>query len=386
MKIFLITIDTLRYDEAREMKILKEFTEWKRVYTTGTSTPFAFPSIFAGVYFSQYAPTLPTFVEYLKNRGFKTYGNNGGNIYCSDAWGYDKGFDEFEERFKGKKLSDSHPPVTPVDEELKGFEEWYEQFTEEDNIFAWFHIMDIHGRSDHLPYLEEKWRKLAREWFESVLSNDEVRVKELIPQYRTLRKRILQHIDNSLEGFLSKHANGEYLIIITSDHGEELLEHGRVGHDPSVYEELIHIPFYISSTAKSDEIASRSDNLVSLIDLPALILDIAFEIDIFGVGMSPLRYQKNLVYTEGYRRPDGRHDPNRRGVRIFSVRSKRKKFVADGGKTYCFDLESDSDERNPEECDSDFVEKVKNFISLENMKFLQWKTFLVKERILEERG
>ena len=37
-------------------------------------------------------------------------------------------------------------------------------------------------------------------------------------------------------------------IIITSDHGEEFFEHGKIGHDPRLYDELIHIPLIIYSS------------------------------------------------------------------------------------------------------------------------------------------
>ncbi len=36
------------------------------------------------------------------------------------------------------------------------------------------------------------------------------------------------------------------LIIVTSDHGEEFLEHGRVAHGHTLYQELIHVPLIIS--------------------------------------------------------------------------------------------------------------------------------------------
>jgi arylsulfatase A-like enzyme len=35
------------------------------------------------------------------------------------------------------------------------------------------------------------------------------------------------------------------LIIVTSDHGEEFFEHGKVGHGHSLYEELLHVPLLV---------------------------------------------------------------------------------------------------------------------------------------------
>ena len=36
--------------------------------------------------------------------------------------------------------------------------------------------------------------------------------------------------------------NDEGLIILTSDHGEEFLDHGRLGHGSAVYREMVSIP------------------------------------------------------------------------------------------------------------------------------------------------
>src|SRR5207302_1405158 len=35
------------------------------------------------------------------------------------------------------------------------------------------------------------------------------------------------------------------MLIVTSDHGEELWDHGRIGHGQSLREELIHVPLLV---------------------------------------------------------------------------------------------------------------------------------------------
>ena len=36
------------------------------------------------------------------------------------------------------------------------------------------------------------------------------------------------------------------LVVMTSDHGEEFLEHGRMGHGPQLFEETIHVPLFLA--------------------------------------------------------------------------------------------------------------------------------------------
>lgn len=54
------------------------------------------------------------------------------------------------------------------------------------------------------------------------------------------------------------------IVIVTSDHGEELLDHGAVGHGSTLYQEQIHIPLLIHAPGHP---AGRYDDVVSNIDI-----------------------------------------------------------------------------------------------------------------------
>ncbi|MBK7643251.1 MAG: sulfatase [Planctomycetes bacterium] len=67
----------------------------------------------------------------------------------------------------------------------------------------------------------------------------------------------------------------EALIVFTADHGEEILDHGWIGHSVTLHEELVHVPWIVKLPAS--EAAARKgksvEDVVSLIDLPATLLD-----------------------------------------------------------------------------------------------------------------
>jgi len=63
------------------------------------------------------------------------------------------------------------------------------------------------------------------------------------------------------------------LVIVTSDHGEELFDHGWCGHRHSLYQELIHVPLVIRLPGKA-KAGTVIDTPVSLIDLYPTILDL----------------------------------------------------------------------------------------------------------------
>ena len=63
------------------------------------------------------------------------------------------------------------------------------------------------------------------------------------------------------------------LIILTSDHGEEFVEHGGLSHGYTLYEEQLHIPLIIFPTSLIPEAPREIDATVGLIDLYPTLSD-----------------------------------------------------------------------------------------------------------------
>jgi arylsulfatase A-like enzyme len=64
------------------------------------------------------------------------------------------------------------------------------------------------------------------------------------------------------------------LIVVTSDHGEHLGEHGLIGHGNSLYRSVLEVPLLMSFRGRMPQ-GIRIRDAVSLADLPATILDLA---------------------------------------------------------------------------------------------------------------
>ena len=69
------------------------------------------------------------------------------------------------------------------------------------------------------------------------------------------------------------------VIVVTSDHGDEFLEHGELGHQHSLYQELLRVPFILR--VPNLEGGRRIDRLVQSIDIMPTLLDL--------LGASPSR-------------------------------------------------------------------------------------------------
>jgi arylsulfatase A-like enzyme len=91
----------------------------------------------------------------------------------------------------------------------------------------------------------------------------------------------VRRADDALAGLFAFLADEGVLrdtvVVVTSDHGEELREHGRIGHEESVYPELLHVPLLV----RAPGVAPRSiPTPVGLVDLAPTLLDL--------LGLPPL--------------------------------------------------------------------------------------------------
>jgi len=64
------------------------------------------------------------------------------------------------------------------------------------------------------------------------------------------------------------------VVVVTSDHGEEFLEHGRMGHGQSLYDELLRVPLLIRLPHGQAALAPW-DTGMQLIDLPPTLISLA---------------------------------------------------------------------------------------------------------------
>lgn len=64
------------------------------------------------------------------------------------------------------------------------------------------------------------------------------------------------------------------LIVFTADHGEEFLDHGRLGHTKTLYEELVRVPLIVRLPGRPDRAGAVQPRPVSLVSLTPTVLDL----------------------------------------------------------------------------------------------------------------
>jgi arylsulfatase A-like enzyme len=106
----------------------------------------------------------------------------------------------------------------------------------------------------------------------AILIRDQIPVPEGVEYAMTAWDSEIRAADDFLEEMLAELDDGHLAVVVTSDHGEELNDHHRIGHGWTLYEEVVHIPLVI---ALPDQQPSVATPLVSLLDVMPTLLEIA---------------------------------------------------------------------------------------------------------------
>ncbi len=308
--VLLIVLDTARADRFSCMgyksqtspnidAIFSEGVIYQRAYSTACWTLPSHSSLFSGLYPTQAGGTsetlqLPKFnrtlAEVMKEAGYDTA------AFVCNAWvsverGFGQGFDEFNEMWRPENRPDvtqSQGPVELTATQLAA--SWLEQRKAAKNPFFVF----INLNCIHLPYVPTE-PFLSSFVGNRGYNNEEVNriaaVKSMWPYLAGELKlserdfRIMSDLydaevalaDSCVGQIIGQlRASGlldDTVVILTSDHGENLGERGRIDHHLSMYETTLHIPLMIRYP-KAFQPGSRISDFVSIVDIAPTVMDL----------------------------------------------------------------------------------------------------------------
>ena len=261
---------------------------------------------------------FPTLAEYLGSRGYATAGFVANTEYCSYDTGLDRGFTHYEDYpldvqhlrpLRTAVLASSAwdaiswglwrilGPFDPTVRWLtlpdrkdagsinRDFVYWLSHRQRSPRpFFAFLNYLDAHAPylpPEGTPFRFGPGPRTLHDFYVLVGGWKTLDKSRLSPTHRELIRdcydSCLFYLDSQLgELFDTLERRGvleETLVIVTSDHGEELGEHGLFEHGESLYRPEIHVPLLIilPTRGRSPEVVRET---VSLRDLPATIADL----------------------------------------------------------------------------------------------------------------
>lgn len=184
------------------------------------------------------SPGRTTLAEILSERGYETAAFIANRVVGTDS-GFDQGFEVFEILESG---DEAYPRAAAVNAAVASYLEGRGPGTLEAGpapLFLYVHYMD-----PHTPYLSG-----GTPW----PGGDAAAIEGYDNELRYLDGQ-LEALFRRIEATLS----GPTVLFLTSDHGEELGEHGDLGHGHSLYDEVLAIPALVRVLESLPIAASRS--------------------------------------------------------------------------------------------------------------------------------
>jgi arylsulfatase A-like enzyme len=343
--VVLIVVDTLRADHLSHYGYGRDTaapldafraksTLFTRAYSTAPWTGPATMSILTGLSPLQHRGTrhgdvlsaqVVTLAERLDAAGYTTHGISF-NSEVSRQTGYAQGFDVFDD-FLGDAID--YPDIQQM---VRRTAAWLASEPPEP-FFLYLQPMNVHG-----PYRVPKSRRASflgyepgrafeyygRDLMAPLMREGRVElrarvgeevVSSLVDQYDVAVRYSVEEIARILAALETAGALDSSLVVITSDHGEELFDHGGFSHGFTLHREVLHVPLYVHlpGQSKPDSI----DRPVSLLDLTPTILARAGIPTSRDVGQGPATAEP----TTGPMQPT---EPSRdlEGIDLFSAAAR----------------------------------------------------------------
>lgn len=301
--ILFILVDTLRADHLGAWgyerdtsptidRLAREGVMFLNTFAESSHTPPSTASILTSTYPDQHgvkhflsltlaskAVLLP---EVLREAGYRTIASTA-NPLIAVRFGFGQGFDVFNELCLKRPTRGSAECIT----------ETIRKSVRPDRAeFVYIHMIDPHEKyTPPEPYREMflpkegpkeeevldggiKWFGKKYFWKKKMMEMDSIDKDYLMALY----DGEVRYTDDAIGGLLESLSDSGWLdnalVVITSDHGEEFMDHGSLGHGHTLYQELVRIPLVLWWPNKLPR-GRVIEGLVRSLDIAPTILELA---------------------------------------------------------------------------------------------------------------
>ena len=302
---------------------------------------------------SQRATTL---AEGLRAGGYETVGFVS-NPWVGAAYGFDQGFDHYEDGYRDW--------INSVVDITAAARAWLDSRDSNAPYFLYLHFMDVHApyfaREEDFELLRESpGAASGRELQEFEMPdvrwhNIEVRpdwatdeMRRGLTYWRALYAAGVRLFDWRFGDFVD-HLRGtgeldETLLVFTSDHGEELFEHGNWSHGQTLFDHQLHVPLIVRNPGGRGGGVESAD-LVELVDVMPTLLAVAgteTPAGAQGRDVSPVLEGREIAPRKITFATATQPEPG-----LYSARTSGHKLILDLDSTWerLFDLTRDPDEQ-----------------------------------------
>jgi arylsulfatase A-like enzyme len=285
-----------------------------------------------------------TLAELLQQRGYRTFALTGGG-FVHGRFGFARGFEAY---------SDERNEFAHV---LSAAKERIASFDPEQSWFLFLHTYAVHCPYDPPEHFAAMFRtrppgdRVAPELCGgndfAPLSLDPGQLRFVSDQYDAGVRAADESLGAFLEFLDSRGLFENTVFVLVSDHGEELGEHGRIGHEQTLHLESLHVPLIVVAPGVEPGVVSAGVGLVDVLPTLLDLLGVDAPASVQGRSLVPLlegaaddAFQRPLFSELDFR------------ARIRSVLDDDSHLIRDrldkrAGRSRRYDLSSDPTEQSP---------------------------------------
>jgi len=247
---------------------------------------------------------IPTLAEILKDQGYRTAAFTAG-YFVDRKFGFDKGFDIYRQDYESRRRNRGQGwRLKNIEPDLFSWLDAHHQET----FFLFVHSYDTHepfiahqylselapGYRGPMMILRDMYRfKTSREYlrfkgefggdyldinlfYKKVINEGLITLTAEDAEYVVaLYDNEIRYVDDYVGRLLGKLGQlglmDNTVIVIWSDHGEELLERGRIAHGAKMFDELLRVPLIMRIPGRPPAVV---DTLAQGIDVAPTLLDV----------------------------------------------------------------------------------------------------------------
>lgn len=273
-------------------KLAAEGLRFERCYSNSSWTLPSHASLFTGHYPVSHRATqetlvldkrLPTLAEIFTHAGYRTFASSTSGVVAVDT-GLARGFETFVEAFRSSVRDEyedqgRHPNNVAVDRFLSAADA-------SSPFFIFLNYIEA-----HLPYQppdpfqsrfldagtsEEAVARARQLMFYDPFTADNPLTEEMFSALSQLYDGELAYLDSQIADLIEifeRHGRRKNtLFVITSDHGENIGDHGYISHFFTVYNSVLHVPLILVLPDEAQGGITRTD-IAQTVDLFPTILN-----------------------------------------------------------------------------------------------------------------
>ena len=317
---------------------------FKNAFTQSSSTSLSVMSLFTGNYpsvhgvygFKNYKlrESQRSLIEYINKNNYVTTAFIANPVLHKNR-GFSRGFDTYE-------LNCSYLDNSPYKTDSECLNHRFSEYISKTNkpFFLYLHYLD-----PHYPYMPpNEFRRWSYDYeydnhtvlyqLLDKINNGENLTSSEINSLISLYDGEIRYIDKNIEFILEELSNQglseNTILIVTSDHGEEFLEHNYLFHGWTLYDEVIHVPLIFYGSPFNQSVIDSPVRSIDILSTILDYLDIKTNSVFNGVSLRPMIEKNELqnltVLSESFK---GRIRENNKfswGI-IKSIRRKDHKYI-----------------------------------------------------------